>query len=249
MRYSEFISALNRQNWAAFSGVHFMIPPSLCEQVTYVQTPFYHTFTRVQTICRSSKYGFQDLKKRQGFYNNLLKLEENIKLIPSSMEMRNHACKIPLVHTLDRIAKDITFTARPTSHFHIPSNRTLSSYKAGDYVFKRTHSAGFQHVIIPTGSPSGVDNNMVVDTAPDSDDNNSVIDINFDFEDEPRWFIQDMVPSLKRIECRVGICLQHPEEKVVFRKWTSKSTGFGPEDGVIMDCNEVGALIDISRLA
>ena len=91
MRYSKFISALNCQNWTAFSGVHFMIPPSLCEQVTYVQTPFYHTFTHVQTICRSSRYGFQDFKKSQGFYNNLLKLEENIKLTPSSTEMHNHA--------------------------------------------------------------------------------------------------------------------------------------------------------------
>ena len=238
MKYSEFISTLNRQDWTAFSGVHFMIPPSLCEQVTYVQTPFYHTFTRVQTICRSSKYGFQDFKKRQGFYNNLLKLEENIKLIPSSTEMRNHARKIPLLETLDRIAKDITLTARPTSYYHIPSNRTISSYKKGDYVFKRSHSAAFQHVVIPNGSPSL-----------DSDDNNSVIDLNFDVADEPRWFIQDMVHSLMRIECRVGICLQRPEKKVIFRKWTSKSAGFGPEDGSVMDCNEVGALIDISRLA
>ena len=65
--------------------------------------------------------------------------------------MRNHARKIPLLHPLDRIAKDITLTARPTSYFQIPSNRTISSYKRGDYVLKRTHSAAFQHVIIPNG--------------------------------------------------------------------------------------------------
>jgi hypothetical protein len=236
MKYSEFISTLNRQDWTAFSGVHFIIPPSLCEEITYVQTPFYHTFTSVQTIRRSSTYGFQDFKKRQAFYNNLLKLEENIKLIPSSTEMRNHARKIPLLHTLDRIANDITLTARPSSYFHIPPNRTISSYKRGDHVFKRTHSAAFRHVIIPDGSPSGVDDD-------------SVLDLKFDFEDEPRWFIQDVVPSLKRIECRVGICLQRPDKKVIFRKWTSKSAGFGPEDGLVMDCNDVDALIDIGTLA
>ena len=111
MKYSEFISTLNRQDWTAFSGVHFIIPPSLCEEITYVQTPFYHTFTSVQTICRSSTYGFQDFKKRQAFYSNLLKLEENIKLIPSSMEMHNHTHKIPLLHTLDCIANNITLMA------------------------------------------------------------------------------------------------------------------------------------------
>ena len=247
MKYSEFVSNLNHQNWAAFSGVHFIIPPSLCEDIPYVHTPFYHTFTGVQTIRRSSKYGFQDFKKRQGFYNNLLKLEENVKLIPSSMEMRNHARKIPLVDTLDRIAKDITSTARPTSYFHIPRNRTIGSYKRGDYVFKRTHSAGFRHVIIPEGSPSGLDN-VVVNTTPDSEDNNSVIDSEFDFEDEPSWFIQDMVPLLKRLEFRVGICLQHPEKKVIFRKWTSKSTGVNPDGGHQVDFDDVGALIDISTL-
>ncbi len=249
MKYSEFISTLNRQDWTAFSGVHFIIPPSLCEELPYVQTPFYHTFTSVQTIRRSSTYGFRDFKKRQGFYNNLLKLEENVKLIPSSTEMRNHARKIPVLHTLDRIAKDITLTARPASYFHIPRNRTISSYKRGDHVFKRSHSAGFRHVIIPKGNPSGVDNNVVVDTELDSEDNNSVIDLKFDFEDEPRWFIQDTVPSLKRIECRVGICLRRPEKKILFRKWTSKSAGFGPEDGLVLDCHEIDALIDISTLA
>jgi len=87
MKYSEFIRNLNHQDWTTFSGVHFIIPPSLIEDIMYVQTPFYHTFTSVQTIHRSPTYGLQDLKKRQGFYNNLLKLEENVKLIPSLTEM------------------------------------------------------------------------------------------------------------------------------------------------------------------
>jgi hypothetical protein len=235
MKYSEFISTLKQQDWSAFSGVHFIIPPSLCEDISYVQTPFYHTFTSVQTIRRSIKYGFPDFDKRKGSYNNLLKLEENVKLIPSSNEMRHHARKIPLIDTLDRIAKDITSTARPTSYFHMPNNRTLDSYRGGEYVFKRTHSAGFRHVIIPKGNP--------VDTELDSEDNKSVIDSDFDVQDEPRWFIQDMVPMLKRLECRVGICLQRPEKKVIFRKWTSKSTTGGN-----WDCCDVGALIDISTL-
>jgi hypothetical protein len=236
MQYSKFISALKREDWAIFRGVHFIIPPSLCEDISYVQTPFYHTFTSAQTICRSSKYGLQDIDKRQRIYHLLLKLEENVKLIPSSTEMRHHARKIPLVDTLDRIAKHITLTARPTSHFHVLSHRTLSSYRGGDYVFKRSHSAGFRHVVIPEGNPLDVDDNAVVDP-------------NFDFGDEPRWFIQDMVPLLKQFECRVGICLQRPEEKVIFRKWTGKSTAGDPDGhGIIWDYNDVDALIDISTL-
>jgi ABC-type uncharacterized transport system permease subunit len=42
------------------------------------------------------------------------------------------------------------------------------------------------------------------------------------FSDEARWFIQEMVPLLKQFECQVGICLQDPEEKVIFQKCTSK---------------------------
>jgi hypothetical protein len=235
MKYSVFITALKCEKWATFSGVHFIIPPSLCEDISYVQTPFYHTFTSAQTICRSSKYGLQDINRRQDIYYLLLKLEENVKLIPSSMEMRHHARKIPLVDTLDRIAKHITLTARPTSHFYIPIHRTLSSYRGGDCVFKRSHSAGFRHVIIPEGNTSDVDDNAVVDP-------------NFDFGDEPRWFIQDMVPLLKWFECRVGICLQRPENKVIFQKWTSKNTAADPDDGAIWDYDDVGALIDISTL-
>src|SRR5258706_1377761 len=248
MKYSEFIRNLNHQDWTAFSGVHFIIPPSLIEDITYVQTPFYHTFTSVQTIRRSSTYGFQDFQKRQGFYNNLLKLEENVKLIPSLMEMQNHACKIPILDTLDRIAKDITLTAQPTSYFHIPRNCTIGSYRRGNHVFKQTHSTGCQHVIIPDGNPLGVDNNAVVDTKPNFEDNNSVIDPKFDLEDKPRWFIQDTVPLLKLLECQVGICLQHPEKKVIFQKWTSKNTAGSPDGGCMWDYGNVGALINISTL-
>ena len=115
--------------------------------------------------------------------------------------MCNHAHKIPLLDMLDCITKDITSTTQPTSYFHIPHNHTIGSYKRGNHVFKQTHSTGFQHVIVPTGNPSGVDNNVVVDTKLDSEDNNSVIDLEFDFEDKARWFIQDMVPLLKQLEC------------------------------------------------
>ena len=233
MRYSDFHKALKDQDWTIFSGVHFIIPPSLCEDIAYVQTPFYHIFS-VQNSHRSPYYRLEDFNKRQEFYNSLLKLEENVKLIPSSMEMRYHARKIPLIHTLDQIAKEITFTTWPTSSFHIPRNRTLSSYRGGDYVFKRTHSAASQHVIIPNGNSSDEDNDAVIDTK-------------FDFEDEPRWFIQEKVPLLKQFECRVGICLQRPE-KVIFRKWTSRNSEVGPDGESIWQLEDVGALIDINTL-
>lgn len=234
MQYSKFKNALKCENWSDFKGVHFIIPPALCEDISYVQIPLHHIFS-AQTIRRSPKYGLEDIKKRQEFYTSLTTLEEHVKLIPSSAEMRRHARKSPLIHTLDHIAKEITFTARPATLSHIPSHRTLSSYRAGDHVFKRSHSAGFRHVVIPEGNPS-------------DEDNNGIIDPGFDFRDEPRWFIQDMVPLLKKFECRVGICLQEQEEKVIFRKWTSRKPAVDSEDGMDWQSVDVGALIDISTL-
>ena len=245
MKYSEFCRHILCQDWTPFKDIHFIIPPSLCEDISYVQTPFYHTFTSVQTIRRDPVYGLKDFKKRQQFYTNLLVLERHVKLIPSSTEMRNHAHKIPLVDTLDRIAKYITLTARPTSLFHIPPTRTIDSYKGGDYVFKRTHSAGFRHVIIPERKPSDEDNHTK-DNHTESEDSNSPIDPKYDSKDEARWFLQETVPLLKRFECRVGICLKCPE-KVIFRKWTNRNTA-DKSSGTTWDCIDVDALIDISTL-
>jgi hypothetical protein len=227
MKYTEFTKALKHQDWAAFAGVHFIIPPSLCEDISYVQTPFYHTLD-VQTICRSPKYGLEKFGKRQELYNCLDKLEEHVRLIPSSMEMHCHARKTPVIHTLDRIAKDITSTARPTTYLHLHPCRTLASYR-DDHVIKRTHSAGFRHVILPGGS------------AP-------IEDTGTEFSDEASWFIQQVIPLLKQFECRVGICLQDPEKKVIFRKWTGRDSTVGPDEGTVWQYGDVGSLIDIGTL-
>ena len=208
-------------------GVHFIIPPSLCEDISYVQTPIYHTFS-IQIIHRSPKYLLTSVNERQEFYNNLLKLEEHVKLIPSSMEMRHHARKIPGIILLDQIAQDITKTARPTSYFHIKPGRTLASYQGDKYVFKRSHSAGSQHVKMPKA-------NM---------DLSATIDERFNEKDEPRWFIQEKVPLLEKFECRVSICLKHPENKVLFRKWTRHD----PKNRDMWNVDEIGSLIDISTL-
>jgi hypothetical protein len=110
MKYTEFIKALKHQDWAAFASVHFIIPPSLCEDILYIQTPFYHTLD-IQTICRPPKYGLEKFEKCQEMYNHLDQLEEHVRLIPSSTEMHCHACKTLLIHTLDQIAEDIMSTA------------------------------------------------------------------------------------------------------------------------------------------
>ena len=147
------------------------------------------------------------------------------------MEMREHARKIPLIETLDYIAKHITHTARPISLFQLPGDRTLSDYLKGGHVLKRSHSAGNQHVIVPKGNDGG---------SPRKQDGVS-LDPTFDLKDEARWFLQEKVPFLEVFECRVGICLQRPKNEVIFRKWTGRSG-----DGWI--CVNVGALIDISKL-
>ena len=33
MKYKDFLDALKCEEWIAFSGVHFIIPPSLCENI------------------------------------------------------------------------------------------------------------------------------------------------------------------------------------------------------------------------
>jgi hypothetical protein len=154
------------------------------------------------------------------------------------MEMRHHARKIPIVGLLDYLAKAVTGTARPRSYFRLPPHRDISSYQGGDYVFKRSHSAGFEHVRIPERDGGGSVEK----------DNNGVVDEGFDFEDEMRWFIQDHVPLLKGFECRVGVCLQRPEKKVIFRKWTSRNVSATPNGGMYWDCDDVGDLVDISTL-
>jgi len=150
-------------------------------------------------------------------YNNLLVLEVHIMLIPSLMEMHNYTCKIPLVCMLDHITKTITCTTWPATHLHVHHNCTLSSYLPG-HVCKWTHSAGFLHVIVPGGNAPGEDNNVEVDTR-------------FKPLNEARWFLQEMVPLIKWFECWVGICLQDPEKKIIFQKWTSREpTGHSNKD-------------------
>ena len=228
MKYSTFVTALKEKNWPVFHGVHFIIPPALCEDISYVQTPFYHTFC-VQIIHRSSKYGLQDITKHQMFYHNLMTLEQHVRLIPSSMEICHHTRKTPLVRVLDHISSQITSTTRPSTHLHIPRFCTIRSLRK-DHVFKQSHSAGFQHVIVPKGNAAG-----------------NEIDPDFNILDKARWFLQEEVPLLKKFECRVGICLQR-QEKVIFRKWTDFDSRCNPAVETVWNWEEVGALINISTL-
>ena len=146
---------------------------------------------------RNPCFGFQGPEELRAFESSIFVLEQYVRCIPSTTEMRYLSLKLPLVQMLDDLAKEqVTHSQRPVTR---PLPSRLSYHKLHHaYMVKRSHSSGGDHVRRISRSE----------------------EIPWDHSPGTVYFLQEYVDWLATMgEARIGIV---GGRKIIFRTWTRR---------------------------
>ena len=165
---------------------------------------------------RNPVYGFKGAEELSAFESRVFILEQHVRCIPSTAEMRYHALKLPLVHMLDDLAKEqVTHSRRPATK-PLPT-RLLYRNLHNKYMVKRSHSSGGDHVHrISLGKP-----------------------VPWDRSPGTFYFLQEYVDWLGTMgEARIGVV---GGQKIIFRTWTGRLASNAKKDDGIWEFFELEA--------